>query len=258
MLLQQLDPKSIREYAEVFEIEPQDFMMYLTIFQKGSMTIGKLAEFLQVDRGRTYRSVDKLESFGYITKTMSNPTVVNAVEPREILQLIRVKHENAAKNVSSEHLDEFFENLKIRKKQPKLIKTYFLTGTDNYLAKAKLVIEEAEAVKMYLSQDTLKRIYYTDIPDLIKQKKKNVTVIAKDLKLVKRLNPGIMRKRTDALDRDVIVTDNAVIIDVGAMNTGERARSFYYNSDDANYMYTTNGSLIYIASVYLESLNGKR
>ena len=72
--------------------------------------------------------------------------------------------------------------------------------------------------------------------------------------LVKRLNAGTNKRRIDTIDQDIIVTDDAVIFDVGTMNHSKQVNSFYYNSDDTNYMYTTNRFLIFIASSFLSGL----
>ena len=58
-----------------FGLDKTDATMYLGLLRIGSLTVGKMSTKLDIDRGKAYRSLNKLRDMGLITTTFSNPTI---------------------------------------------------------------------------------------------------------------------------------------------------------------------------------------
>ena len=54
-----------------FGLDKTDSKMYLGLLRIGSLTVGKISTKLEIDRGKAYRSLNKLRDMGLITTTFS-------------------------------------------------------------------------------------------------------------------------------------------------------------------------------------------
>lgn len=248
-----LDAENVDKLRDLFELEYDELMVYLQITVSRGLTASRVANILALDRTRTYRITGKLQAHGYINSTATNPVTFEAVKPEDIMDLIASKHTNIVKRCDSVDFDEIFANIKVQKVS-KNVQFSYISGFNTYLARVKQLLSKCEFAIMLLSQETLKSIYYTDVPEVIKRDKDKFTILSRDLTLVGRLKPGKKKKINTELDQDVVITDSAVLFSVGPMNPGSVGRSFYYNNSDASFLYTTNPFLINIASKFLESL----
>ncbi len=71
-----------------FGLEKADAIVYLGLLQMGSVTVGTMSTKLDIDRGKAYRSLNKLRNLGLVSTTFSNPTICEAAEPEEALTTI--------------------------------------------------------------------------------------------------------------------------------------------------------------------------
>ena len=78
----------ITSHLEYFGLDEIDSKIYTGLLQLGSVSVGTMAAKLEIDRGKAYRSLNKLKNFGIITTTFSNPTICTAVEPKVALSEI--------------------------------------------------------------------------------------------------------------------------------------------------------------------------
>ena len=77
-----------------FGLEKSDAIVYLGLLQMGSVTVGTMSAKLEIDRGKAYRSLNKLRNLGLVSTTFSNPTICRAVEPEDALTIIIEKRED--------------------------------------------------------------------------------------------------------------------------------------------------------------------
>jgi len=54
-----------------FGLEQIDSKIYVGLLQMGSVTVGTMAQKLDVDRGKAYRSLNKLRNLGVISTTLN-------------------------------------------------------------------------------------------------------------------------------------------------------------------------------------------
>ena len=77
-----------------FGLEKSDALVYLGLLQMGSVTVGTMSSKLEIDRGKAYRSLNKLRNLGLVSTTFSNPTICQAVDPEEALTIIIQRKED--------------------------------------------------------------------------------------------------------------------------------------------------------------------
>src|SRR3972149_2248693 len=86
--------KELIESLSYFFLEKYDAIVYLGFLQMGSVTVGTMSTKLEIDRGKAYRSLNKLRILGLVSTTFSNPTICQAVEPEEALTIIIQRKED--------------------------------------------------------------------------------------------------------------------------------------------------------------------
>ena len=79
---------------EKFGLDITDSKLYLGLLQTGSVTVGSMSTKLGIDRGKTYRSLNRLRNLGLVTTTFSNPTICRAMEPEDALSKIIQRQED--------------------------------------------------------------------------------------------------------------------------------------------------------------------
>jgi len=64
-----------------FGLDKTDSKLYLGLLQMGSVTVGSISSKLEMDRGKVYRSLNRLRNLGLVSTTFSNPTICRAEDP---------------------------------------------------------------------------------------------------------------------------------------------------------------------------------
>jgi len=154
-----------------FDLEEIDARLYLGLLQTGPLSVDNLAVKLEIERGKAYRSLEKLRSIGLITTTMTNPIICKPVAPLEGLTNIIERKEN-----------EFVTMQKIAGKLATDLKTITRTqqsedstsmsviqGRHNVYSKIGKILQESRSiVYMVTTAKDLVRMYHTSIPEKIK------------------------------------------------------------------------------------------
>ena len=87
------------ELEEILDLDELEVKIYLNLLRTGPITASALAKELDVDRARTYRTVDKLVSRNILSTTLSIPKLCIPVEPKEVLKLALRKKEDEVKKI---------------------------------------------------------------------------------------------------------------------------------------------------------------
>lgn len=156
-----------------FGLEEIDAKIYVGLLQMSSVTVGTMAQKLNVDRGKAYRSLNKLRNMGVISTTFSNPTIINAVEPSEALTNVIQKKEDEI--IMLQKLARpLVDNLKNYEKNtvPTDVSSFsIIQGRSNiYTRIGKLIQESTNKIFMITTSEDLMRMYHTSIPDKIYNK----------------------------------------------------------------------------------------
>ena len=87
------------ELEEILDLDELEVKIYLNLLRTGPITASALAKELDVDRARTYRTVDKLVSRNILSTTLSIPKLCIPVEPKEAVKLALRKKEDEVKKI---------------------------------------------------------------------------------------------------------------------------------------------------------------
>ncbi len=87
------------ELEEILDLDELEVKIYLNLLRTGPITASALAKELDVDRARTYRTVDKLVSRNILSTTLSIPKLCIPVAPKIALELALRKKEDEVKKI---------------------------------------------------------------------------------------------------------------------------------------------------------------
>jgi len=154
-----------------FGLEEIDSRIYVGLLQMGSVTVGTMAQKLSIDRGKAYRSLNKLRNYGVVSTTFSNPTIVNANEPSEALTNIIQRKEDeiiTLQKLASVVVSDL-KNYE-RNEQPTDLSSFSIVqGRSNiYTRIGKMLQDSKENIFIVTTSDDLLRMYHTAIPEKIK------------------------------------------------------------------------------------------
>lgn len=181
-----------------FDLEDIDAKMYIGLLQTGPLSVGNLASKLDIERGKAYRSLEKLRSIGLITTTLSNPIICKPVEPSEALSNVIQRKENEF--VTMRKLaDKLSNDLKdiTKKQQPTdTASVSVIQGRQNIYSKIGKILASSESI-IYIvtTAKDLLRMYHTSIPEKVK---------------ICRANGGQVRIVTDADNSNTISIINKI------------------------------------------------
>ena len=143
--------------------------IYTGLLRLGSVSVGTMAAKLEIDRGKAYRSLNKLKNLGIITTTFTNPTICTAVEPKKALseiigrkddEIITMK--NLAKKITKD-LSQVSRN----SKSPDVSSLSIIQGRTNIYSKiGKLIHESRNIVYIVSTIEDLSMMYHTSIPEI--------------------------------------------------------------------------------------------
>ena len=168
--------EEIITHLEYFGLDRIDSKIYTGLLQLGSVSVGTMAAKLEIDRGKAYRSLNKLKNLGIINTTFTNPTICTAVEPKKALtEIIEGKDDeiitmkNLAKKITND-LSKVSRN----SKSPGVSSLSIVQGRTNIYSKiGRLIQESKNTVYIVSTIEDLSMMYHTSIPEKIHYAKKN-------------------------------------------------------------------------------------
>lgn len=233
-----------------FGLEEIDAKIYIGLLQMGSITVGTMAQKLDVDRGKAYRALSKLRNMGVVSTTFSNPTIVNAVEPSEALANVMQKKEDEI-IILQKLARPLIENLKNyeRNENPTDVSSFSIVqGRSNIYSRiAKLIKESTEDVFLVTTSEDLMRMYHTSIPDKINERVNsggNIKIItntcdSKTTEIIEQLGTTDIRVgKLPSKSRMVIESKRQLIM------SGAIKESMGINDDADSIMYTNSSEMV--------------
>ena len=166
-----MEQKDVMSSLSHFDLDETDSQIYLNLLKTGEITVGNLAAKLELDRGKAYRSLNKLRNLGMITTTFTNPITCFAVLPSEALPSLLQKKEHeliAMKRLADQIVAE---EKNLIHKVPVTDTTSFsiIQGRSNvYTRISKLLQEASDTVYLITTIEDITMMYHTTIPEKIK------------------------------------------------------------------------------------------
>lgn len=233
-----------------FGLEEIDAKIYVGLLQMGSVTVGSMAQKLDVDRGKAYRALNKLRNMGVISTTFSNPTIVNAIEPSEALTSIIQKKEDEIIMLQklARSLVEGLTHYERDSSQTDLSSFSIVQGRSNiYTRIGKLVQEATNKVFLVTTSEDLMRMYHTSIPDKINVKTNaggEIRIItnscdSQTMEIIEQLGASEVRIGKLPSKSRMIVESKRQLIMSGAMK-----ESMDLNDDVDSIMYTNSEEMV--------------
>ena len=159
-----------------FGLDKTDATMYLGLLRIGSLTVGKMSTKLDIDRGKAYRSLNKLRDMGLITTTFSNPTICESISPAEALTTVIQRKEDdivTMQKLASKIVKDL-KDLNRPQQVSEASSISIIQGRSNIYSRiGKLIQESKKNIYIVTTAEDILRMYHTAIPEKISLCQKN-------------------------------------------------------------------------------------
>ena len=165
-----------KELSTVLDLEKLEGHIYLNLLRTGPITASALAKELDIDRAKTYRTIDRLVSESMVSTTFSNPKLCIPIDPSEALEIVLRKKQDEIDKIK-----KLGEKVVIKVKEivtegfGSNIPTFRIAqGSTNIYTNIEKLIEDAtEEVYVITTVKDISKMYHTNIPEKIKFCEKN-------------------------------------------------------------------------------------
>ncbi len=222
----------ILQLSSILDLETVEARIYLNLLRLGPVTASALAKELDVDRTKTYRTIDKLLNMSIVSTTISNPKLCIATKPEEVLKIVLQKKQDEINRVEKIGKDVI---QKINKIVPITDGHYVPTfrtvqGRANIYSHVEKILEDSnKTIYIITTSDDILRMYHTAVPEKIKECIDNggtvriltATEDKKFLPLIDRLKPTETRLGKLPSKGRIIVEEGKQMIMSDVMNASD-------------------------------------
>ncbi|MFQ5496880.1 MAG: response regulator [Nitrosopumilus sp.] len=163
-----------------FGLEEDEAQMYIGLVRMGSAKASEISTFTKIDRVRTYKILENLKNLGFATSTLTSPIKFSPNEPKTILKGIITKQKQRVENLerNSSRFLKILSRLKLNEPEVEIPKLTVISNRNNiYDQMAKIVEDTKDELYIVVTLSDIIRMYYTSIPEIIKNSTKQNTVI---------------------------------------------------------------------------------
>ena len=164
------------QLSAILGLDELEASIYLNLLRVGPISASALAKEIEVERTKTYRTIEKLINQNIVSTTFSKPKLCIATKPEHVLKMIMQRKEDELKKLKLTKEDVI---KKIKETVPAKHKTslptfHVIQGRDNiYSNIGKLLEESTGIVYIVTSLKDISKMYHTSIPEKIKICEKN-------------------------------------------------------------------------------------
>ena len=245
-----MNHEEIIKHLGLFGLEEIDSKVYMGLLQTGPVSVGNLSVKLDIDRGKTYRALNRLRNMGIVSTTFSNPTLCSAIPPVDALNVILDRKQDemiTMKNLSQKIVEDI--DVIVKQTDMQEISSFvIIQGRSNIYSRIGKLLQKATGV-VYLvgPPEDFMRMYHTTIPEKIQMIKENGTEVRilteisneKELVFINRLEPSEVRLGKLPSKSRMIVEENRQLIMSGALNT-----SMDLNDENDSVMHTNSAEMV--------------
>jgi HTH-type transcriptional regulator, sugar sensing transcriptional regulator len=233
-----------------FGLDKTDATMYLGLLRIGSLTVGKMSTKLDIDRGKAYRSLNKLRDMGLITTTFSNPTICESVAPDEALTSVIQRKEDEITTMQklASKISKDLKELNRPQQVSEASSISIIQGRSNIYSRiGKMIQESSKTIYIVTTAEDILRMYHTAIPEKINLCRKNggtVKVLTDTnneniLPLLNRLKASETRVGKLPSKSRLIVEENGQLIMSGSIK-----ETMDLNDDTDSILYTNSQEMV--------------
>ncbi len=251
----------ILQLSSILDLETVEARIYLNLLRLGPVTASALAKELDVDRTKTYRTIDKLLNQSFVSTTISNPKLCIATKPEEVLKIVLQKKRDEIERINKlghEVIKKINQIVPI--KEGVYVPTFrTVQGRANIYAHVEKLLEESsKTIFIVTTTEDVLRMYHTAIPDKIKECIKNggtVKILTdasekKFFSLIERLKASETRLGKLPSKGRIIVEEGTQMIMSDAMNSYNNlskdsvlhSADYFGSSSESDFALWTNSS----------------
>lgn len=164
------------QLSSILGLEEMEAHIYLNLLRVGPISASALAKEIDVERTKTYRTIEKLLNQNIVSTTFSKPKLCVATKPEEVLKMVLQRKEDDLKLLKDAKVDVV---KKIKEMVPadhknRMPTFHIVQGRTNiYSSIGKLIENSTEDVFIVTTLKDISRMYHTSIPEKIKICEKN-------------------------------------------------------------------------------------
>jgi len=164
------------QLSSILGLEEMEANIYLNLLRVGPISASALAKEVDVERTKTYRTIEKLLNQNIVSTTFSKPKLCVATKPEEVLKMILQRKEDELKLLKDTKVDVV---KKIKEMIPadhknRMPTFHIIQGRANiYSNIGKLIENSTDNVYIVTTLKDISRMYHTSIPEKIKICEKN-------------------------------------------------------------------------------------
>jgi sugar-specific transcriptional regulator TrmB len=238
------------QLSSILGLEEMESHVYLNLLRIGPISASALAKEIDVERTKTYRTIEKLINQNIVSTTFSKPKLCVAAKPEEVLKMILQRREDDLKllKLSREDLIKKINEMIPSNHVINMPTFHVVQGRTNiYSNIGKLIENASNDVYIVTSLKDISRMYHTSIPEKIKICEKNggrvllLTEINDEnlIPFVKRFGATETRiRKVHAKGRMVVEIDKQMIMsdEITKENENSNVESDYAFSTNSNEM----------------------
>ena len=164
------------ELSAILNLDELETKIYLNLLRIGPVTASALAKEINVDRAKTYRTIDKLSSNGIVSISFSSPKLCIASEPDELLSITLKKKEEEINKIRKDGKKIIDKIREINSTEAKTNAPTFriIQGIENITSQIERMLENnTEVFYLVTTLEDVSKLYHTAIPEKIKQTERN-------------------------------------------------------------------------------------
>jgi sugar-specific transcriptional regulator TrmB len=159
------------QLSSILDLDELEANIYLNLLRIGPISASALAKEIDVERTKTYRTIERLLNQNIVTTTFSKPKLCVATKPEEVLKMIMQRKEDELKKLkmTKEDVIKKIKQTVPSKQLTNLPTFHIIQGRSNIYSKIGKLIEESDSIVYIVT--TLKdisRMYHTSIIEKIK------------------------------------------------------------------------------------------
>jgi sugar-specific transcriptional regulator TrmB len=222
----------ILQLSTILDLETVEARIYLNLLRLGPVTASSLAKELDVDRTKTYRTIDKLLNMSIVSTTISNPKLCIATKPEEVLKIVLQKKQdeiNRVEKIGKEVIKRINKIVPIT--DGHYVPTFrTVQGRANIYSHIEKILEDSTGtIYIVTTTEDILRMYHTAIPEKIKEcigKGGTVRILTdaddkKFLPLIDRLKPTETRLGKLPSKGRIIVEEGKQMVMSDVMNASD-------------------------------------
>ena len=236
------------ELSSILGLEEMEAHLYLNLLRIGPISASALSKEIDVERTKTYRTIEKLLSQNIVSTTFSKPKLCVATKPEEVLKMVLQRKEDELK-VLKQSREEVVRKIKeiVPTNHGTNMPTFHIVQgrTNIYSNIGKLIENSSNDVYIVTSLKDISRMYHTSIPEKIKICEKNggrvllLTEINDEtlIPFVKRFGATETRiRKVHAKGRMIVEKDKQMIM------SDEAAKENENSNVESDYAFSTNSN----------------